>query len=433
MSRRSPRVFISGNSEEFAEHRRVVSEACLSRGWMPVAQDHFATMHGQLTLRLRESIESCDAVICLVGRGYGAEPPQVNPRRSYTQLEFDFAQAAKLPVFVMSRQGGAVAQGAEEEKLQQDFVQQIQKLGLLWHDFTSMEELKSKVLGIRELTLKPPARQKMLLAAGLAAALVVAGLTLSGGKKQIDYNPVKTDTPGRPPESVGNNHTTANERRNSLGMMFVPVVVGAGKRLWFSQWETRVQDWKAFIKAKNASYSSSAETDGDAQPVTQVTLPGMAAFCEWLTSQERKEGKLPQGAVYRIPTLVEWRAAAGVPAGATHAVYAWGQAAGVGNQAVANFAGKESTAGNPQLPDDHFIKTAPVGSFPPNQAGLYDLAGNVGEVCAVPEGRPVICGGDWQDQDFARMNLAVTRPYDMTEDVSETVGFRCVLELPAEP
>ncbi|MBL9088336.1 MAG: SUMF1/EgtB/PvdO family nonheme iron enzyme, partial [Planctomycetia bacterium] len=41
--------------------------------------------------------------------------------------------------------------------------------------------------------------------------------------------------------------------------------------------------------------------------------------------------------------------------------------------------------------DDGFRVTAPVATFEPNPWGLYDMLGNVGEVC-----------GDWYDIDYYR-------------------------------
>ena len=59
-----------------------------------MSQDDFPTGYGELRQWLREQIDSCEGLIQLVGHGYGAEPPEVDPdygRVSYTQLEFLYA------------------------------------------------------------------------------------------------------------------------------------------------------------------------------------------------------------------------------------------------------------------------------------------------------------------------------------------------------
>ena len=439
------RIFISGNSKEFKEFRRVATEAVLSRGWVPVAQDHFATEHGSLPDLLKKLVVSCDATICLVGKCYGFEPhtrAAGAARRSYTQMEYDFGRAAGMPVFIMLAEGvgegGGNMEGAELAALQKSFVQAIKDDNQLWHSFSTGDELKLRILGIPSNLLAEPSTKPREpfpsrgLWAGLAfaAALVVGVVWKRADSPDEGQKPVvKQDTapaPVQPPAVVA----TSRKVVNSLGMEFLPLEIVGGQEVLISKWETRIRDWKSFTHAAGIPEHHTPDGALDLQPVTDITLSSMVAFCSWLTSHETAAGNLPAGAFYRLPTEEEWRRAAGVQAGEDKSIFAWDGLSVPESRAMANFAGRESAIGNPQLPDDHYVKTAPVGSFPSNKAGLFDIAGNIGEVCSVPGGKPVICGGDWQDQDFARMNLAASRPYEGTDDISETVGFRCVLEMP---
>jgi formylglycine-generating enzyme required for sulfatase activity len=101
------------------------------------------------------------------------------------------------------------------------------------------------------------------------------------------------------------------------------------------------------------------------QPVVGVTWDDAVAYCRWLTQATR----LP----HQLPTEAQWEAAA--RGGLTGRPYPWGAPGPeAGGQLRANYR-REGLAGE----GERF--TLPVGSFPPNGFGLYDMAGNVAEWC----------------------------------------------------
>lgn len=231
---------------------------------------------------------------------------------------------------------------------------------------------------------------------------------------------------------------------NSLGMRFVPV---PGVRGLVSVNETRAADFAIFVKETRTPWiPPDAETGGD-YPAANVTWDDAQAFCQWLTERERPSHPSMSMHFYRLPTDLEWSAAAGLADedGSTPAArsdsdvlhYAWGSAwpppAGAGN-----FAGEEAEVDRTEPGNfiagyrDGYAKLAPVGKFPPNRHGLHDLAGNVMEWCedwldARHLGR-VARGGSWLNGDPRTLSLTHRAELPPRAGVN-VAGFRCVLEV----
>jgi eukaryotic-like serine/threonine-protein kinase len=229
---------------------------------------------------------------------------------------------------------------------------------------------------------------------------------------------------------------------NTLGMKFEPVgelLVGA--------WPVRVQDYEAFCQGTSRARSIPDFSQGLTHPVVKVSWQDATDFCEWLTSKERGAGRIEGGQRYRLPTDLEWSRAAGL-ADEGRATpeerdgkareFPWGKQwpppAGAGNFAdsAVKKTGMSTIAGY----HDGFPQTSPVGSFPPNRFGLFDMSGNVWQWCAdAYKGGAtgihdwgVLRGGSWGTASPAELRSSYRNVVERSErDV--LYGFRCVLDL----
>jgi len=220
--------------------------------------------------------------------------------------------------------------------------------------------------------------------------------------------------------------------RNSLGMIFLKV---RGSLVMFSMWETRVADWDAYVADTHQSWSHTPSfPQTGTHPVVNVTMSEAAAFAEWLTKKERREGRITERQAYRLPTNLEWDAAVGLTQGqqiSSVAKYPWGSEWPPPRQA-GNYNSQRIEGGR----DDGFEFTAPVGQFRPSEDGLFDLGGNAWEwVCdsRTPDRaiNGTLRGGSWLY--WRKECLESGYHYSVKADLrSPTVGFRCVLENSAE-
>ena len=155
--RRDTRVFISAVTRELGSVRKLVKKGLEDNDYHAVEQDNFPPDYRDLIDKLRERINSCDAVVHIAGHCYGAEPgqrPPEAPRRSYTQLEYDIAVELKKPVYVFLTGDGFPADPHEPEppelrELQEAHRQRLTSTGRDYNPTASAEQLDQKVRSLR--------------------------------------------------------------------------------------------------------------------------------------------------------------------------------------------------------------------------------------------------------------------------------------------
>ncbi len=213
-----------------------------------------------------------------------------------------------------------------------------------------------------------------------------------------------------------------------------------------SQWWT----WTPGASWLHPEGPGSSIDDRLTHPVVHVAFEDSVAYATW--------------AGVELPTEAEWEYAA--RGGLEGAVFTWGDEPRPDGRLMAN------TWDGPDFPwrssgESDWVRTSPVGSFPPNGFDLYDMAGNVWEwtadwwtnrhpedvdkPCCVPDNprggdiaasydpaqpqfpipRKVIKGGSHlcADTYCLRYRPAARRP-QMVDTGTSHIGFRCVRHRP---
>ncbi len=190
-------------------------------------------------------------------------------------------------------------------------------------------------------------------------------------------------------------------------------------------------------------------------PVVGVSWKQAVAFCHWRTHYlnsylERKKKAVESD--FRLPSEAEWEYAA--RGGRSQSMYPWGNYYTRNKKGclLANF-----KPGRGNYPEDGGFYTVRADAYWPNDFGLYNMAGNVAEWTGsyFHEGsynfqhdmnpdvrynakdsdpprmkRKVVRGGSWKDVGYFLQSA--TRSYEYQDTAKSYIGFRCVIDLPAQ-
>lgn len=190
-------------------------------------------------------------------------------------------------------------------------------------------------------------------------------------------------------------------------------------------------------------------------PVVGVNWKQAVAFCHWRThymnSFLERKGKATESD-FRLPTEAEWEYAA--RGGRTQSMFPWG------NYYLRNKKGcllANFKPGRGNYPEDGGFYPVRADAYWPNDFGLYNMAGNVAEWTSsyFYEGsynfqhdmnpdirydakdadpprmkRKVVRGGSWKDVGYYLQTS--TRSYEYQDTAKSYIGFRCVIDLPAQ-
>lgn len=201
------------------------------------------------------------------------------------------------------------------------------------------------------------------------------------------------------------NHPMNNGTENEL-------TVKIAEGFWMSDHEVTQQEYEK-VMGNNPSYFK-----GPNHPVENVRWEEAVKYCEKLTQQERAAGRIAADHEYRLPSEAEWELAA---------------RAGTTTHLHSNL---NEISWNKTNSDN---RTHPVKQKLPNEWGLYDMFGNVWELCSdhrweyeeISMRNPnkiedkrfrTIRGGDYHGDE--RMLRPAKRWIFEVDDRAEWVGFR---------
>lgn len=135
---------------------------------------------------------------------------------------------------------------------------------------------------------------------------------------------------------------------------------------WLGETEVTQAQWTQLMDSEPWKDQVHA-TNGNDVPATYISWSDAIQFCDKLTEKESREGRLPQGYRYGLPTEAEWELAC---RSGTDTRWSFGD-----NKEELHLYAAFDTEKN----ETHVHQ---VKSFKPNAWGFYDMHGNVAEWCA---------------------------------------------------
>jgi len=153
-----------------------------------------------------------------------------------------------------------------------------------------------------------------------------------------------------------------------------------------SRYEVTFAEWDACVADGGCRGYSPSDYDWGRgnRPVINVSWEDAYRYIDWLSTKT--------GQTYRFLSESEWEYAARA---GTSTAYPWGDTESREHMNFGNGSGVGLAQGS-----DQWFNTSPVGSFPPNAFGLYDMNGNVSEWVQdcwhdTSQGTPPNDGSEW--------------------------------------
>jgi formylglycine-generating enzyme required for sulfatase activity len=200
---------------------------------------------------------------------------------------------------------------------------------------------------------------------------------------------IRLDKPVR--FKMGSSRREAGRRSNEAAYW-----VELTRSFYLSEKEVTNAEFQKFSAQHSSGNAHGTDLTAPDQPVVSVSWDDAARYLNWLSSQEglppayrESDGKMvpiqPPTTGYRLPTEAEWAFAARYEGGHRSMdqplKFSW-DGGMPPLTASGNYADETASGKLPLIIkgySDGYAASGPVGKFPPNKAGLFDLGGNVSE------------------------------------------------------
>jgi serine/threonine-protein kinase PpkA len=230
-------------------------------------------------------------------------------------------------------------------------------------------------------------------------------------RKDIKRDFIEPDMVEIPAGSLAIGDTTVNQMKK----------LATEKAFYIGKYEVTFAEYDAFAKATNRQLPDDNGWGRGDRPAINLSWNDAQAYAEWLSDIT--------GKTYRLPTSVEWEFAARAK---TPGNYWWGSTA----DKASEFANCQKGC-RPWWQTFFHNKTKAVGSYPPNDFGLHDTAGNAAEWVAdcVNKSESNSCeqrllrGGAFSDsvENIGNLTQVPLKP----DSSNATTGTRLVRDIPA--
>lgn len=118
------RIFISACTRDLGSYRRAVADELRKLDVQAIEQNDFSADYLTIREMLREKIRQADAVICLVGPVCGEGSRDRPSFRSWTQMEYDFAEEFGKPIYVFFPDQDCLLDGPGQDTPERTLCQQ---------------------------------------------------------------------------------------------------------------------------------------------------------------------------------------------------------------------------------------------------------------------------------------------------------------------